>query len=119
VAGFIKEGINTDHVLRDKSRPSGVALIFVAKDGENSIAVAGGANGELSPTDVGKAKNLFASAGMLVMQLETPLATVRQRRSGGKGQRAGDPQSGTCPDATGQTVKESPSSRRTKPRLNC
>ena len=77
VAGFIKEGINTDHVLRDKSRPSGVALIFVAKDGENSIAVAGGANGELSPTDVGKAKNLFASAGMLVMQLETPLATVQ------------------------------------------
>ena len=77
VAGFIKEGINTDHVLRDKSRPSGVAMIFVAKDGENSIAVAGGANGELSPTDVGKAKNLFASAGMLVMQLETPLATVQ------------------------------------------
>jgi ribokinase len=77
VAGFIKEGIDTDHVLRDKSRPSGVALIFVAKDGENSIAVAGGANGELSPTDVGKAKNLFASAGMLVMQLETPLATVQ------------------------------------------
>ncbi len=77
VAGFNREGINTDHVLRDKSRPSGVALIFVAKDGENSIAVAGGANGGLSPADVRQAKNVFAGAGMLVMQLETPLATVQ------------------------------------------
>ena len=77
VAGFIREGINTDHVLRDKSRPSGVALIFVAKDGENSIAVAGGANGGLSPADVRQAKNVFVGAGMLVMQLETPLATVQ------------------------------------------
>ena len=77
VAGYTREGINTDHVLHDKSRPSGVALIFVAKDGENSIAVAGGANGGLSPADVRKAKNLFASAGMLVLQLETPLASVQ------------------------------------------
>ena len=77
VAGFKKEGINTDHVSRDPSKPSGVALIFVAKDGENSIAVAGGANGGLSPADVDKAKKIFAGAGLLVMQLETPLNTVQ------------------------------------------
>jgi ribokinase len=77
VAGFIKEGINTDNVLRDKSKPSGVALIFVAKDGENSIAVAGGANGCLSPADIRKAGKVFADASMLVMQLETPLDTVQ------------------------------------------
>jgi len=77
VAGFKKEGINTDHVLRDTSSPSGVALIFVAKDGENSIAVAGGANGNLSPEDVIHAGELFAGASMLVMQLETPLETVQ------------------------------------------
>jgi len=77
VAGFSKERINTDHVLRDKTRPSGVALIFVAKDGENSIAVAGGANGGLSPADVRQAKNVFAAAGIVVLQLETPLATIQ------------------------------------------
>ncbi len=77
VAGFVKEGINTDHVSRDTSKPSGVALIFVAKDGENSIAVAGGANNGLSPADVKKAKNVFAGADMLIMQLETPLDTVQ------------------------------------------
>ena len=77
VAGFVKDGINVDYVMRDKTNPSGVALIFVAKDGENSIAVAGGANAKLSPADVRKAKAAFAGAGVLVMQLETPLETVQ------------------------------------------
>ena len=77
VVGFVKDGINVDHVTRDKTNPSGVALIFVAKDGENSIAVAGGANAKLSPADVKKAKAAFAGASVLVMQLETPLETVQ------------------------------------------
>ncbi|OGV68736.1 MAG: ribokinase [Lentisphaerae bacterium RIFOXYA12_FULL_48_11] len=76
-AGFVKEGIDTEFILRDETSPSGVAMIFVAKDGENSIAVAGGANGRLSPSDVKKARNIFATASVLVMQLETPLDTVQ------------------------------------------
>ena len=77
VAGFRRDGINVDFVLRDPTAPSGVALIFVAKDGENSIAVAGGANARLSAADVKKAKAAIASASVLVMQLETPLETVQ------------------------------------------
>ena len=77
VNGFKKEGINTDHVLRDTSSPSGVALIFVAKDGENSIAVAGGANSNLSPEDISNAREIISGASLLVMQLETPLETVQ------------------------------------------
>ena len=77
VAGFVKDGINVDYVTRDKTSPSGVALIFVAKDGENSIAVAGGANANLSNADVRKAKAAFAGASVLVMQLETPLESVQ------------------------------------------
>src|SRR5271165_4011128 len=42
VAGFVREGINVDHVIRDPVSPTGVALIFVGRDGENSIAVASG-----------------------------------------------------------------------------
>jgi ribokinase len=76
VAGFVASGINVDHVQRDKI-PSGVALIFVAKDGENSIGVGGGANGKLSPADVKKAKAAFAAASGVIMQLETPLETVQ------------------------------------------
>ena len=77
LAGFRKDGINVDYVFRDKTSPSGVALIFVAKDGENSIAVASGANGRLMPADVRKANPMFDRAAVLVMQLETPLETVQ------------------------------------------
>jgi ribokinase len=77
IAGLVKDGIDVDYVFRDKARASGVAMIFVAKDGENSIAVASGANGGLSPADVNKAKKAFAVARVLVMQLETPLETVQ------------------------------------------
>lgn len=77
VAGFVQAGIDVKYVTRDKAAPSGVALIFVAKDGENSIAVAGGANGRLSPQDVKQAERAMAGARAVVMQLETPLETVQ------------------------------------------
>lgn len=77
VAGFRADGINVDYVFRDPDSPSGVALIFVAKDGENSIAVASGANARLLPPDVWQAKNVFPNAAVLVLQLETPLETVQ------------------------------------------
>ncbi|MGO9201244.1 MAG: ribokinase [Limisphaerales bacterium] len=77
LAGFIQEGIHVEHVQRDPAAPSGVALIFVAKDGENSIAVAGGANLRLSQADVKQAAPAIAAASTVLMQLETPLETVR------------------------------------------
>lgn len=77
LAGFVQDGIHVEFVTPDPAAPSGVALIFVAKDGENSIAVAGGANGRLSPADVKKAKGAIAAASAVIMQLETPLATVQ------------------------------------------
>ena len=77
VAGLVRDGINVDYVFRDKTSPSGVALIFVAKDGENIIAVASGANSRLTPAEVKKAKSVFSDASVLIMQLETPLATVQ------------------------------------------
>ncbi len=72
-----RDGIAVDYVFRDKARPTGVALIFVARNGENSIAVASGANAALSPADVRKAASAFDGAGYLLAQLETPPETVR------------------------------------------
>jgi ribokinase len=77
IAGFQQHGINVEYVQKDKS-PSGVALIFVADDGENSIGVGSGANGNLAPADVRKAKAAIAEASVVVMQLETPLETVQE-----------------------------------------
>ncbi|MCC6492299.1 MAG: ribokinase [Pirellulales bacterium] len=76
VAGLVDNGVNVDHVQFDKS-PSGVALIFVGDDGENSIGVASGANAKLSPADVRKAKSAINAADIVVMQLETPLETIQ------------------------------------------
>ena len=77
VERLVQEGVNVEHVIREESLPSGVALIFLAKDGANSIAVAGGANARLSPADIMKASAAIASADVVLMQLETPLETVQ------------------------------------------
>jgi ribokinase len=78
IEGYREAGIDVRHVYRDAAAPSGVALIFVAHAGENSIAVAGGANSRLSAADVDKAAGVIRSAAVLVMQLETPLPAVRR-----------------------------------------
>src|SRR5262249_38176928 len=59
---------------RDRTSPSGVALIFVGQNGENSIAVASGSNGRLVPADL--KRSAFTQARVVVLQLETPLKTV-------------------------------------------
>ena len=73
---FAKEGIRTDYVFTDPNEPSGVALIMVDGNGENCIAVASGANGLLSPADLAPARSVIERAGLLLMQLETPVETV-------------------------------------------
>lgn len=73
MAGFVSDGVDVSHVARDRRMASGAALIFVARNGENSIAVASGANSLLSPRDVNRARALIARAKVLLMQLETPL----------------------------------------------
>lgn len=76
LAGFTATGINVRYVVRDPANPSGTALIFVGNNGENCIAVASGANGQLSPADVRNARSALRRARIVLLQLETPLRTV-------------------------------------------
>jgi ribokinase len=78
ITGFVGDGIDVRHVARDPAAPSGVALIFVDETGENSIAVAPGANAGLTPKDVEAAEELITGADVVVMQLETPLEAVER-----------------------------------------
>lgn len=71
-----KEGIRTDYMISDTEHPSGVALITVDAKGENTIVVAQGSNGTLSPDDLQKAEREFEQVEILLMQLEIPLQTV-------------------------------------------
>ncbi len=76
IAGFEKDGIDISCLTRDPESPSGVALIFVGADGENSIAVAGGANMALTPEKIDSNREIILSSDILVMQLESPLESV-------------------------------------------
>jgi ribokinase len=76
VSLFKNEGINTDWILTDEKRPSGIALIMVDSSGENSIVVASGANANLSGEDIDRVTEVMDRADYILMQLEIPLETV-------------------------------------------
>ncbi len=76
VAGFVSDGIDTRFVVRDPTAASGVACIFVDRNGQNSIAVASGANMRLSPADIRAAEEVIAGSAVVLLQLEIPLETV-------------------------------------------
>jgi len=78
IAGYQKDAILTDMIVRDPDRPTGVALILVDAHGENSITVALGANEALSADDVERAADRIRTADAVVMQLEVPLDAVER-----------------------------------------
>ncbi|MFO7620705.1 MAG: ribokinase [Bacteroidales bacterium] len=73
---LMREDIDTRYIVKDPVLPSGVALITVDDEGENSIVVAPGSNGNLLPEDI--PKKIFESGkfGILLLQLEIPIDTV-------------------------------------------
>jgi ribokinase len=73
---FMREGINTDYIVKDMELPSGVALITVDATGENSIVVAPGSNGNLLPEDISLKLFKTGKCDILLLQLEIPVKTV-------------------------------------------
>ena len=70
------EGIDTSGVSRDTRAASGVALIAVDERGHNQITVAPGANSRLRPTHLHAAVRRIRTGGVVVAELEVPIATV-------------------------------------------
>jgi ribokinase len=68
--------VNVRAVGIAKATASGVALITVDRDGQNSITVIPGANAKLLPCDLEKSMSQLRAAGMILTQLETPMETV-------------------------------------------
>ena len=64
--------------------PTGTAVIYVDRRGENSIVVNSGANAELADLTEDELAAI-AAADVLVLQLETPLATVAAAVSAARG----------------------------------
>jgi ribokinase len=77
LALYRRERIDISHARKVCGIASGVALIFVADDGENMIGVAPGANHELSPGDIeGLPDSVFRGGDVLLAGLEIPLSTA-------------------------------------------
>jgi len=73
---FDAEGIETKFIIRDKINPSGIALIAVDENGENSIVVAPGSNAALSAYDIDDAVYGDDPSDVFLLQLEIPVSTV-------------------------------------------
>ena len=65
--------VDTSHVIVDSSA-TGTAIIVVDANGQNSIVLSPGANGNVSPADVDSAS--FSNSKLLLLQLEIPTPTV-------------------------------------------
>lgn len=74
LAAIASDHIDAGSLHRLTGVPTGRALIGVSAEAENSIIVVAGANAWLTPDHV---ESVAASARVLLVQLEVPLATVR------------------------------------------
>jgi len=71
-----RDGIDTDSIVRIAGTSTGVAVIEVDANGENSIVVFPGANGRLAPHHVEQEAERIAAAAVVCLCLESPLETV-------------------------------------------
>jgi len=72
-----REGVGTSGLRTQAGVPTGTAMILVERSGQNSIALAAGANARLDVAQVDDAAAAIACASLLVCQLESPLAAVQ------------------------------------------
>ncbi|MBB1439470.1 ribokinase [Shewanella sp. SG41-4] len=75
------DGIDLNGCYEFKDHSTGTAMIFVNQHGENSIGVVPGANALLSVMHIQQQQNLFTQANYMLIQLETPLDSVREALS--------------------------------------
>lgn len=71
-----EDGIDLTYLKRHATEPTGTAVIFVAKTGQNSIVVIPAANYGLAPSDVDAIEPLLRDIDAVLLQLEIPLDTV-------------------------------------------
>jgi ribokinase len=73
-AALSHEGIDVTHVGVDRDTSTGLAVITIDEDAENTIVVSPGANDRLRPDHLDR--ELLANATIVLAQLEIPLETV-------------------------------------------
>lgn len=69
-------GVAVDSILRKEDTSTGVAMIAVNAEGDNSIIVISGANAVLTPEDIETKIEILKGSDIVILQLEIPLETV-------------------------------------------
>jgi ribokinase len=86
-ASLSAAGVDAGGVHATRSQPTGVALIWVDRTGQNSIVVASGANHAMLASEVEAMRPSFRGARFALFQLESPIdvvaAAVKVARSEG------------------------------------
>lgn len=72
MATLKKNNVDASHMVQDQEAGTGIAMITVDGDGDNSIIIAQRANLNLCDKDIEKADSVFADSKILLMQLEVP-----------------------------------------------
>lgn len=72
VEGFKKEGMNTQYISIDENETTGMAMIMVNKNGNNSIIVEAGANMKIDDKDIENAEEAILNSDIIISQFETP-----------------------------------------------
>ena len=72
------EGVNGQFVVRDTEMGTGVAMITVDKNGNNTIVAVPKANMSLNPDNIDQAESEIAAADILLLQLEVNLLAVQR-----------------------------------------
>ena len=75
-ANLQQVGCDVSALLSIPNCTSGIALIFVADSGQNSIIIVPGANDRFSPEDVDQSQEYLKGVALVLLQLENPLPTV-------------------------------------------
>ncbi|MCX7788025.1 MAG: ribokinase [Spirochaetes bacterium] len=76
LAGFQKDGIQTDYLVQTPDAYSGTALILIDPEGNNCIAADPGANYLLTPQQIDRIEPLLPRTAVLLVQYEIPPETV-------------------------------------------
>lgn len=84
ISNLVKYNIKTDNLKIQEGIPTGTAIIYVDKNGKNSIVVIPGANNFCDINYLRKNEESFIKSDYLVLQLEIPMETVEYSIKRGK-----------------------------------
>lgn len=70
------DNVNTQNILRDNMNPTGMAIISVNAEGDNSIVVVSGSNMSITKEDIQKCRQTIINSEVIVAQFETPIEST-------------------------------------------